>query len=424
MVTKVDEVQQLLDDQIVKAQTMKGSPFARPFMDDGDHMEGFKGIGSFETQLSFTQDLMDEWLKVQATYMYLEPIFSSPDIKAQLPQEGERFKKVDKSWRDMMKTALAAPLVLDIVKIEGIMDNLTFMNVLLDKIQKGLNAYLEQKRLYFPRFFFLSADELLEILAENSDPRRVQPHIKKSFEGVDKLTFDDDLNIMEIISPQSEVLTLNQSGEVPINPSGGKGVEIWLEELEQYMRRAVHDTHIAAMLDYESDETGAKAGKKTREEWVGDWPGQVVLVISQLHFCKEVEYHVERAGPQGLKELTQLCSDRIFNIVNLVRSKIPKLLQRTCGALIVIDVHAKECLEQISATMTSKNAFDWTQQLRYYYEADTVNEWENNGLIVAKMLNSRLQLEGEYVGNIDEYLDNIQCSEIFTLIYEKLHTEA
>ena len=122
MVTKVDEVQQLLDDQIVKAQTMKGSPFARPFMEDGDHMEGFKGIGSFETQLSFTQDLVDEWLKVQATYMYLEPIFSSPDIKAQLPQEGERFKKVDKSWRDMMKTALAAPLVLDIVKIEGIME--------------------------------------------------------------------------------------------------------------------------------------------------------------------------------------------------------------------------------------------------------------------------------------------------------------
>ena len=398
MVTKVDEVQQLLDDQIVKAQTMKGSPFARPFMEDGEHMGGFKGIGTFETQLSFTQDLMDEWLAVQATYMYLEPIFSSPDIKQQLPQEGDRFKKVDKSWRATMTTALAAPLVLDIIQIEGIIDNLKSMNVLLDKIQKGLNAYLEQKRLYFPRFFFLSADELLEILAENSDPRRVQPHIKKSFEGVDKLTFDDDLNIMEIISPQSEVLTLNQSGEPPINPSGGKGVEIWLEELEQYMRRAVHDTHIAAMLDYEGDETGAKAGKKTREEWVADWPGQVVLVISQLHFCKEVEFHVERAGPQGLKELTQMCSDRIFNIVNLVRSKIPKLLQRTCGALIVIDVHAKECLEQISATMTSKNDFDWTQQLRYYYE-DTENEWENNGLIVAKMLNSRLKLEGEYVGN-------------------------
>lgn len=70
------------------------------------------------------------------------------------------------------------PKVLEACHAANRLDQLQFIVNGLEKCQKSLNDYLDSKRNAFPRFFFISDDELLSILGSH-DPTCVQEHMIK-----------------------------------------------------------------------------------------------------------------------------------------------------------------------------------------------------------------------------------------------------
>ncbi|XP_023219532.1 dynein heavy chain 3, axonemal-like [Centruroides sculpturatus] len=82
ILSSCEDVQALLDEHILKIQTIGGSPFSKPLK---------KELNNWETTLILIQDILDAWLKCQSSWIYLEPIFSSEDITRQMPEEAQKF---------------------------------------------------------------------------------------------------------------------------------------------------------------------------------------------------------------------------------------------------------------------------------------------------------------------------------------------
>ena len=80
----------------------------------------------------------------------------------------------------------------------------------------------------FPRFYFLSNDELLEILAKSGDIEAIQKNMKKCFDVVHRLILSEPpiRTIIEMQSPEGEKIMF--TGRV--QPKGD--VEEWLLKFE------------------------------------------------------------------------------------------------------------------------------------------------------------------------------------------------
>ncbi|KRX05785.1 P-loop containing nucleoside triphosphate hydrolase [Pseudocohnilembus persalinus] len=393
----VEEIQILIDDHSIKSQTIKQNPNIK-FME--------RRANEWEAKMSYGQQVLEAWIKVQTLYLYLEPIFSFEDISKTLKMEAEKFEQVDTIWKDIMEKVDEDPHVLHcITGIPRLLQLLNQCNTAIEDIQKGLEEHLESKRLEFPRFFFLSNDDLINILAETKDPLLVQPHMKKCFEGISELIFNSNTDIVGMRSSEKEEVVFTSR----IAPRNFKShVEKWLQKVEDQMIESLKKITEDSLIDL-------KSNLKKRDTWVKRWPGMVILCINQLNWTESVEEKLLSKKENALLGYYHELEQYKEQIVSMVRGKLSTLEMMTLGALIVIAVHNNDVVkEMVDDNINSTNDFEWQAQMRYVWNQD-------QNQIDVKMMSTSLPFGYEYLGNTTRLVITPLTDRCYRTLMSALH---
>lgn len=211
------QIMEDLEESQLTLQTMLSMRHVTPFRDS---------VAFTLTQLSEISDTLELWVKVQTLWCSLESVFTSGDIAKQMPQDAKKFSKIDKDWAKLMTRAEETRNVVAASSNEVLRNSLPLLHFELEKCQKSLEGYLEQKRSKFPRFYFVSNLVLLQILSQGSDPLSIQPYYEKIFDAIDRVVHDRGnvrsiSHILNIMGKTKEEITLL----TPVNADGN--IEDW-----------------------------------------------------------------------------------------------------------------------------------------------------------------------------------------------------
>jgi dynein heavy chain len=343
-----EELRMDLDDNMLNLQTMAGSRFISSFQDK---------CKFWERSLNLVSDCLDMWSTVQKKWMYLESIFASEDIRLQLPDEAKKFDGIDKAFRTIMNNTHKNPKVVEACTADNRFEVLSELSDILDQTQKGLSDYLNTKRQAFPRFYFISDDELLSILG-SSDATCIQLHLMKLFDNVKAFTFArNDSVITAMTSSEGESFDLREIVDV------SSKVEVWMTAAEDEMRSSLHAITKEGVYYY---------AQQNRIDWISSVLGMVSISGSQIWWTWEVEDAFKRVASgdkHAMKNLEHKLTSQLNDMVAMIRTTLPRLIRKKVNTLLIVDVHARDIIDGfVRESILNEKEFAWESQLRFYWD--------------------------------------------------------
>ncbi|KAI9189963.1 hypothetical protein H9P43_001396 [Blastocladiella emersonii ATCC 22665] len=396
-----EELIETLEDNQVMLQNMMTSKYVSYFLDQ---------ITKWQNTLGTVDSVTSLWNEVQTTWSHLESIFiGSEDIRAQLPEDSKRFDEIDKTYKTLMAEASKTPKAVDACTREGLFELLEKLQGQLSLCEKSLAEYLETKRLAFPRFYFVSGSDLLDILAKGNRPQAVAVHLSKLFDNMARLEFAQGPNgevtktAIGMYSKEDEYVKFPEVCECT-GP-----VEVWLNRVEATMKNSLRTLLSDAVVTYE---------EKPREQWIFDYPAQVTLAGTQIWWTTEVNVafgRLEEGYENSIKDYYKKQCAQLTALITLIQGQLSSADRQMIMAVCTLDVHARDIVAKlIGEKAENAQCFSWQSQLRLRWD-----DIEND--CFANICDAKFRYNYEYLGNTPRLVVTSLTDRCYITLTQSLH---
>ncbi|XP_037134453.1 dynein heavy chain 9, axonemal [Syngnathus acus] len=396
-----EELIETLEDNQVQLQNLISSKYIAHFLDE---------VSSWQSKLSVADSVISIWFEVQRTWTHLESIFiGSEDIRSQLPEDSKRFEAIDAHFKELANWLHQTPNVVEATNQPALFDKLENIQCRLSLCEKALADYLDIKRLAFPRFYFISSADLLDILSNGTNPHQVQRHLSKLFDNMAKMEFEVD----EKGNPSKTGLGMYSKEEeyVPFNQScdcTGQ-VEVWLNHLLQSMRSTVRRELTESVSTYE---------EKPREQWLFDYPAQVALTCTQIWWTSDVGMafgRLEEGNDSALKDYYKKQVSQLNTLISMLIGQLSPGDRQKVTTICTIDVHARDVVaKMIAHKVENSQAFVWLSQLRHRWD-------EKERHCFANICDAQFRYSYEYLGNTPRLVITPLTDRCYITLTQSLH---
>uniref|UniRef100_A0A4X1SMC7 Dynein axonemal heavy chain 9 n=1 Tax=Sus scrofa TaxID=9823 RepID=A0A4X1SMC7_PIG len=395
-----EDLIEVLEDNQVQLQTLMMSKYIAFFLEE---------VSGWQKKLSTADAVISIWFDVQRTWSHLESIFiGSEDIRAQLPQDSARFEGIDIDFKQIAYDAQKTPNVVEATNKSGLYEKLEDIQSRLYLCEKALAEYLDTKRLAFPRFYFLSSSDLLDILSNGTAPQQVQRHLSKLFDNMAKMQFQLDASekptkiSLGMYSKEGEYVAFSE----PCDCSGQ--VEIWLNHVLAHMKATVRHEMTEGVTAYE---------EKPRQ-WLFDYPAQVALTCTQIWWTTEVGMafaRLEEGYENAMKDYYKKQVAQLKTLITLLLGQLCKGDRQKVMTICTIDVHARDVVaKMIAQKVDSAQAFLWLSQLRHRWDDEAKHCFAN-------ICDAQFLYSYEYLGNTPRLVITPLTDRCYITLTQSLH---